>query len=121
MIDTIGVQYPIPVDKDFLSTWGYEREPKKRENTLRYMLVVPAQNGHEVTDRHIPCTITRSPFFPDVITGGNDENNVIFLPIGLMVRRMPMISLKRKKFRPKDLFCLSNSPKSKEATLIWIN
>ena len=56
-----------------------------------------------------------------VISGGNDENIVVFLLIGLMVRRIPMTSMKLNKFRPKDLSRLSNPTISKEATLIWIN
>jgi hypothetical protein len=78
MIDTIGVQYPISIDKKFLSPpWGYERKPTKRGFISRYRLAVPAQNGCQVTYRYIPCTPIGTPLLqvefslPHLIYGNN--------------------------------------------------
>lgn len=62
MIDTIGVQYPISISKDILwSSWGYEREPKRRGFYSRWKLEVPMQNGCVVTYLYFPHTITGYP------------------------------------------------------------
>ena len=56
-----------------------------------------------------------------ICSGRNDDNIVIFLLIGFVVRRISMTSLKHNEFLPRDASSLGNLPVSKEATLIWIN
>lgn len=56
-----------------------------------------------------------------ICSGRNDDNIVIFLLIGFVVRRISMTRLKHNEFLPKDSSRLGNLAVSKEVTILWIN
>jgi hypothetical protein len=77
MIDTICVQYPIQIAKEFLSTWGYEKKENKGGYSSLYRLVFIIQNGCCITYRFIPRTFLGYPLLqvefslPHLVYGDN--------------------------------------------------
>lgn len=77
MLDTICVQYPIRIAKEFLSSWGYERKITKYGYSSLYKLYVPSHNRCGVTYRYIPRTPPGDPLLllefslPHLIYGDN--------------------------------------------------
>ena len=78
MMDTIGVQYPFAISKEFLtSDWGFEREPRKSGFIARWKLEVPMENGCVVTYIYQPHAIKVGPLLrvefsaPHLVFGDN--------------------------------------------------
>jgi hypothetical protein len=62
MIDTVGIQYPIAIGKEFLTPdWGYIRQPNKRGFISQYQKEVTLQNGCVVTYIYQPYAIKVGP------------------------------------------------------------
>jgi excisionase family DNA binding protein len=77
MLDTIGVQYPIPINKDALASWRCEKNPTAKGSISNYRLVVHGCNDTELTFRYRPYSYNGIPLtqvefsLPNLVLGDN--------------------------------------------------